>query len=101
MTLKTLLENQPQARERKWKNRAIARVVEDKWPAITCAALFPIEVVSEIVAEILTLDRQWRKILADNPDLRGKDYGDKEELEQKAQIELGYEPGANVKLKIK
>lgn len=96
MNLKQLLETEPKARERKNKNRAIGRIIEKMFPALTDA--ISIETVMEIVAETLTLDRQWRKLLADNPELRGSDYGDKDELEQKAQINLGYEPGANVKL---
>lgn len=96
MNLKDLLEKQPQARERKFKNRAIARVLQGQFTALVDIS---IETLTEAVGESLTLDRQWRKLLADNPDLRGKDYDEKTELEQKAQIELGYEPGANQKLK--
>jgi hypothetical protein len=98
MTLKTLLEEQPQARERKFKNRAIARIIEKQFNPIM--EHIHIETTIEVVAEALRLDRQWRKLLADNPHLRGKDYGDKEELEQKAQIELGYEAGGTLKLKL-
>lgn len=46
--------------------------------------------MADIVGEILSLDRKWRAILEKNPDLRGSDYGQKEELVEKKLQELGY-----------
>ncbi len=46
--------------------------------------------MADIVGEILSLDRKWRKILEENPELRGQDYGEKEILEVEKQRELGY-----------
>lgn len=37
-----------------------------------------------------SMDRSWRQLLQNNPELRGKDYNMKDELELKAQGELGY-----------
>lgn len=49
--------------------------------------------MSQILIEASSLDRQWRKILAENPKLRGSDYGDKKDLEEEKMLELGYQPG--------
>ncbi len=88
MNLKDLLEQEPKARERKYKNRAIAKIIQSKYTIqISTSAL------QEIVGEVLTLDRSWRKTLEDNPHLRGTDYKDKDELEQKAMINLGFSVG--------
>lgn len=87
MNLLGYLKNQPLARERKNKNRAIGNLCRDKY--------FPNsdlnkDRMEDMVGEILSLDRKWRKILEENPDLRGTDYGDKDELEVEKQRELGY-----------
>lgn len=74
--LQEYLQIEPRARERKNKNRAIGNVIlEDYYLDI------PKQTMSEIVAEILTYDRVWRKILEENPALRGMDYLDKQKLE--------------------
>lgn len=94
MDLLNYLKNEPRARERKNKNRAIGNLVFKQY------FHFPGEVpeiglkiknaMPDIVAEILSMDRQWRKILEENPDLRGTDYGHKDELEVEKQRQLGY-----------
>lgn len=91
MELIDYLKKEPRARERKNKNRAIGNVLKNKY----YNNLMGIEQarMADIVSEVLTLDRQWRKILEENPDLRGTDYKEKVELAQKKQIELGYSPG--------
>jgi len=90
MELIDYLKKEPRARERKNKNRAIGNVLKNKY----YNNLMGIEQarLADIVSEVLTLDRQWRKILEENPDLRGTDYKEKVELAQKKQIELGYSP---------
>lgn len=40
-----------------------------------------------------SLDRSWRQILQQRPELRGEDYDKKEVLSQEKQLELGYTPG--------
>lgn len=92
-----LLQQQPLARERKNKNRAIAYMLCRRYH-IT-GELSPAK-LEEIIVEAATLDRAWRQILQQDEykHLRGKDYGDKEMLEQEKQIELGYEPGGQAKL---
>jgi hypothetical protein len=94
MDLLNYLKKEPRARERANKNRAIANVVLQPY-----LKKFGIngnkEVMSDIVGEILSLDRKWRKILEENPDLRGTDYNDKQALEENKMSELGYEPNYN------
>lgn len=48
----------------------------------------------DIMGDLLSADRQWRKVLEENPELRAKDYlENKDLLEQQKMIELGYEVG--------
>jgi hypothetical protein len=55
---------------------------------------------NDFITDILNSDRYWRMCMKENPELQKADYDDKEELEQKTQINLGYESGSNIKLKI-
>jgi len=50
------------------------------------------EQLSSVCVAYGSLERAWRAVLADYKELRGSDYEEKEVLEQKKQIELGYEP---------
>lgn len=85
MDLITLLKQEPKARERKNKHRAVGNVVIEK---------FGLEIdkskMADVVGEILSLDREWRKILEENPELRGQDYEEGKLLAKKKQLELGY-----------
>lgn len=90
MDLLNYLKQEPRARLRANKNRAIGNILQKKH--------FYTENISRdkmanLVGEILTLDRQWRKILEENPELRGTDYSKKDILEQEKMLELGYSPG--------
>lgn len=86
MKLIQYLKQEPKARERSNKNRALGNLI---------AKNYNLEIdkskMADIVGEILTLDREWRKILEDNPILRGTDYKDKTRLEQEKMLLLGYE----------
>lgn len=46
--------------------------------------------MEEIVKEVNSLDREWRKILEENPELRGTDYNKKKEAVDRKLKELGY-----------
>lgn len=93
MELIDYLKQEPRARERKNKNRAIGNVILEKY-----SSQFPLysdtkedkAKMADIVGEILSLDRKWRKILEENPDLRGSDYKEKDKLEEDYQKSLGY-----------
>jgi len=87
MNLLEYLKQEPRARERANKNRALGNLI---------AKEYGLEIdkskMADIVGEVLSLDRKWRKILEENPDLRGSDYDKKEILEQEKMLELGYSP---------
>lgn len=87
------LENQPLARERKNKDRAIVNLLLKRHEALRNAVeekLISKELLITLVQEYNSMDRSWRKTLEERPDLRGSDYSDKAYLEQEAQSKLGY-----------
>jgi hypothetical protein len=86
----SLLEQSHKFRERKNKNRGLVYLLTKKHPAIK--EIEP-DILVELVKDYSGMDRWWRKHLEENPNLRGSDYGQAEELEQEKQIELGYEVG--------
>lgn len=83
--LERILRQIPAARERKNKNRAIGKVIEIKY-----GLKIPLNTLEKIAKDVTSLDREWRKILEQNPDLRGNDYHKKGKLEEKKLKELGY-----------
>ena len=83
--LQKYLEIQPLARERAKKNRAIGNVLIE-----TYGLELSKESMEILVKDILSLDRSWRKILEDNPSLRGTDYQEKDACELRKIKELGY-----------
>lgn len=89
MNLLDYLKQEPRARERKNKNRAIGNITIKKYQ-LDKNMFVDKEQMADMVGEILSMDRQWRKILEENPELRGTDYGDKDKLEEMKQLELGY-----------
>lgn len=92
MELIDYLKKEPRARERANKNRAIGNLCRDRYFPNSDLNKNKME---DMVGRILLMDRQWRKILEENPELRGSDYKDKDILEQQAQINLGYEVNYN------
>lgn len=81
----SFLENNKWARLRKNKNKALAVLARKKHPIDIETNL-----LSEIIVESTTLDREWRKIMSDIPAMRGADWEDKDELEEEKKRELGY-----------
>ena len=74
-------------RRRSLKNRTIGYVIKQKYNIEIDKMM-----LADIVGEVLNLDRSWRLLLRNNPELRGSDYHkDKKRLEQEAQVRLGYE----------
>ncbi len=90
MNLLNYLKTEPRARERKNKNRAIGNIITKKYLSNINPDRIEKGAIEDMVGEILSMDRQWRKILEENPDLRGSDYKDKDRLEEEKQLELGY-----------
>lgn len=88
--LRRYLEDTPKARERVNKVRAICNLLQKNHPSIQG---IPKDLMTEIIEEALAFDRYWRKLLSENPALRGSDYETKKKVVQRAQINLGYESG--------
>lgn len=86
--IKSYLQAEPKARERANKNRAIGNIMIKDYGLVIDKAK-----MADMVDEILSADRAWRKVLEDNENLRGSDYSDKTILEQEKMLELGYQPG--------
>jgi hypothetical protein len=101
--MKDYLTSTPLARERKNKDRAIGnlitnshgkrvtRMIGDKEIEF-CVFEVTKEKLAEIVGDVLTADRAWRKITSENVELRGSDYPEKREKVKRALEHLGYHP---------
>ena len=92
--LKRYLQDEPRARERHNKVRAITNFMRRSHPTLQSIS---VDLMSKFIDEIIALERYWRKILLDNPELRGHDYNTKKITVQNAQIRLGYESSALLK----
>lgn len=90
------LEDQPLFRERKNKDRGIVNILMRKYKPLEDAiehGILTKDTVTAMVQDYASMDRAWRQALEQNEGLRGKDYGDKEMLEQEKMIALGYGDG--------
>lgn len=86
------LDEQPLFRERKNKDRGIVNLLINRYglqPAIARGEITKDRIVA-MVQDYASMDRAWRKALAENPKWRGSDYDDKDELEAKVMSALGY-----------
>lgn len=81
----TYLKNEPRFRERSAKWRGIADLLIKKYNLDIDRRK-----LADVIADGSSADRAWRDALLHNKNLRGTDYNDKEELEHKKQVELGY-----------
>lgn len=88
--IKQNLEKYSEFRERKNKNKWIGGFIFKKYDIERTPAIK--DKLADIVADIMSADRAWRKVLEENETLRGSDYNDKDILEQEAQLQLGYTP---------
>jgi len=77
-------------RERKNKDKGIVILLTEIYPSILLPIKQDLNQLTQIVKDYATMDRAWRKILQERKELRGGDYGDKEELEEEKKEELGY-----------
>jgi len=94
--VKNFLTSYPQARERKNRAKVIWYLLEkitkspsEKQEIESMSKQFFIDHFSDIQ----TINRTVNRVQQLEPDLRGIDYMDKEELEQKVQLDQGYTPG--------
>ncbi len=88
--VKELLVNQPLARERRNRARAVWKILEIRH---ACTEIGKDKFLDPYFTEIQTINRLILNIQQYEPDLRGKDYADKKILEQEKMLELGYSPG--------
>jgi hypothetical protein len=98
--IKSKLEEHIWFRERSKKNEGIARLLIRRYNLENNPQINPL-VLADLIAEASSLDRAWRKVLQENPHLRGSDYGESERLEQEKILELGYEVGSSIDKQIK
>lgn len=85
--IKNYLEREPRARERREHQRGMVNLLLDKYPD-----LFPVpkDKLVDFCHDFESYCRIWRKVLSENPQLQGKDYKDKSDLEIEKQKQLGY-----------
>ena len=96
MSLKHLvadrLDEDPMFRERANKDDGIVSLLINRYGlhyAIHRGEITKGRIVA-LVQDYASMDRLWRKILEENPLLRGTDYDDKDQLEAKVMVSLGY-----------
>lgn len=89
-TVKQWLQEFPAMRERREKDRYLFALVL-KHHGIPLTPELKAK-AHDIMGDLLSADRQWRKVLEEHPELRAKDYDDGERLSQEYQIAIGYEP---------
>ena len=82
------LKRDPRFRERTNKNKGIANMLSEKYQIE-----IPKDKRDDFIADILSADRCWRLALSEDESLRGSDYEQKDVLEQKEMLYLGYIPG--------
>lgn len=75
-------------RERSNKNKWLGAIVFKKYGIEMTPKMK--DQMSDLVADLANADRAWRKALEEHPELRGTDYGAKDDLEIIKQRELGY-----------
>ena len=81
------LRKNEEARERKNKDKAILKMLCQKFPAINDVQP---ELMLVAMREYATYDRAWRKTTEEHEELRGDDYDQKEKLMNNKKEELGY-----------
>ena len=81
------LKEDPRFRERANKNKGFANLIMKKY-----GLEIPHDKREDIISDILSADRHWRRALEDEPSLRGEDYAEGKNLSQEHQINLGYQP---------
>lgn len=74
--MEEFLRKVPNARERRKKDKAIAAILQKKHSALLD---IPLEKLEIMMTEVLILDRCWRLLLKNKPELRGRDYEKEEE----------------------
>ena len=95
--IKNYLIAEPRARERTLHQRGMVNLLLEDYPELQ---EIPKDKLVDFCHDFESYCRIWRKVLSENPELRGKDYDTKEIIEQEYQMKIGYEPNYNLKLKL-
>jgi hypothetical protein len=101
--IKSKLENFPNFRERRFRAKYLTTLalrelrLENKFKE---GIQLTVEEMIDFARKYDSYRHEWDAVMREYPDLQGKDYKDKEKLEQEKQIEFGYEGGFNQKLKV-
>jgi len=98
--VKQVLIMEPLARERKLRGRAIWFLLKQEDLRMQGEPLLTKEMFIDKWPAMQSINRLICKVQEDNIMLRGKDYGDKDRLEQERMLELGYQPGYNNDIKL-
>ena len=89
-TIKSYLEKEPRARERREHSRAIVNLLLIKYPSLK---EIPKSTLIDFARDYDSYIREWREVVRLEPHLRGKDWKDGKRLSQETQLKRGYEPG--------
>jgi hypothetical protein len=86
--LYNLVKDNPKARERKFKMRSVAAVLQEKYPELQKIQLDNLE---KYLKKASSFSRQWRKLLEEKPEFQGNDYiRTKKQSVDKVKKDLGY-----------
>lgn len=88
-----LLQLRPLARERRNKDYYLVRLLTDNKQWDTDMAVFRVTELVEMAKDFNSADRYWRLLTSAHLELRGSDYDTKQIVEQRKELELGYEVG--------
>lgn len=86
----TVLTRQVGFRERKNRGRWIVNLLKLKYKKKGVLEKIDTAFLERVFLDAFTMLRWWQRIMQLHPELRGIDYKDKEELEEKAKTNLGY-----------
>lgn len=87
--VKSYLEIEPRARERKNLTRAMVNLLLNKYPELKDINK---DKLIDFCRDYDSYIREWREVTRLEINLRGKDYDDGKILSQKYQLKRGYEP---------
>lgn len=85
--VKNYLRIEPKARERYMHQRGMVNILLNKYPELKQISK---DKLVRFCHEFESYCRIWRKVLSENPELRGEDYYTKDVVEQLKLTELGY-----------
>jgi len=94
--IKNKLKDFPKFRERRFRVEYLTILSLRKLgfeKKVKNGSTLSLEELAEFAPTYVSYERIWRWVLRDFPDLRGKDYDTKEEVEQEKMLKMGYEPG--------